>query len=132
MRIEYLADARGHEYLSRSLKKLPPKVLTKIRRALSTLEEQTWPEIAEGTLLGRQGAVHGDPVYRIRIRGKPEYRIVALLVAQRGEHLLLVGELVTRESLNKRHAQTSFMRRALAARDRRLDPPLERDEDEQE
>lgn len=132
MRIEYLADTRGRGYLSRSLKRLPPQALTKIRRALSTLEKQTWPEIVEGNLLGRQGVVHGDPVYRIRIRGKPEYRIVALLVEQRGKHILLVGDLVTRESLNKKHAKASFMRRALAARERWLDPLLNRDEDEQE
>ena len=119
MRIEYLEDGRGHGCLERSLRKLPKGPLhNKVERTLGVLARQAWHEALEGTLVNRLGKMRGEWIYEIKIRGRPEYRIATFPERRGDEQCLLVGEIVTRESLNNQNAKTSFINRALEARER--------------
>jgi hypothetical protein len=115
LRIVFLEDARGRKLLEESLRGLSRDVHDKVERALSVLERSTWQEALEGKLVSQLGKPGDRWVYEIQINGNPSYRIAALPARQGEVPCLLIGTMVTRETLNKKHDKDSFMNRALEA-----------------
>lgn len=118
LQIVFLTDKRGRELLRRSLKKKPGDARTKAERALTVLERSTWQEAVESKLVSQLGKPDDTWVYEIQIGGKPAHRIAVLPGRVGDEQCLLVGEMVTRETLNNKHDKDAFMKRALEAADR--------------